>query len=103
MKFRFLATLAVAALLPAVVASPALAAGPNEFDIAAITCKDLITAKKDDAGTIMIWLHGFFAGKTDDTTMNLDEFGKSSEAMGSYCAEHPDIGVMSAAKTVFAQ
>jgi len=103
MKNLLTAAAVAALLLPVSAALPALAAGPNETDIAAITCKDLITAKKDDAGTIMIWLHGFFAGKADDTTFNMDSFGKSAEQMGAYCAEHPDIGVMSAAKTVFAQ
>jgi len=103
MKNLLLAASLAACLSPLAVASPARAAGPNEVDVASISCKYLISASKDDAGTIMVWLHGFFAGKTDDTTFNLDSFGKSAEQMGVYCADHPDIGVMSAAKTVFAQ
>lgn len=103
MKQHLLAA-AIAAGLASLASPPAArAAGPNEVDVAAITCKYLVNASKDDAGTIMIWLHGFFAGKSDDTTFNMDSFGKSAEQMGVYCADHPDIGVMSAAKTVFAQ
>ena len=103
MKHLLLASAVAAGLLPLVIASPSRAAGPNEVDVASISCKYLVNASKDDAGTIMIWLHGFFAGKSDDTTFNMDSFGKSAEQMGAYCAEHPDIGVMSAAKTVFNQ
>jgi len=95
--------LLAAAMAAGLSSSTANAAGPNEVDVASISCKYLVNASKDDAGTIMIWLHGFFAGKSDDTTFNMDSFGKSAEQMGAYCAEHPDIGVMSAAKTVFAQ
>jgi acid stress chaperone HdeB len=103
MKRLLLAACAAACLSPLALTSVARAADPNEVDVAAITCKYLISASKDDAGTIMVWLHGFFAGKNDDTTFNMDSFGKSAEQMGAYCAEHPDIGVMSAAKTVFTQ
>jgi len=103
MKHLLVAGCATAGLLSLFVVAPARAAGPSEVDVASISCKYLMSASKDDAGTIMVWLHGFFAGKTDDTTFNLDSFGKSAEQMGVYCTEHPDIGVMSAAKTVFAQ
>lgn len=103
MKHLLLGAAAAACVSAVTVATPARAAGPNEVDVASISCKYLISANKDDAGTIMVWLHGFFAGKADDTTFNMDSFGKSAEQMGAYCAEHPDIGVMSAAKTVFTQ
>lgn len=79
--------------------APALAA--NETDVATITCKSFMDSGKDEIGTVMIWLHGFFSGKADDTTFNMDDFGKSAEQMGAYCAQHPDVSVISAAKTVF--
>ena len=103
MKRVYLAACAAALLSPFAATAPARAEDPKEVDVAAITCGYLINASKDDAGTIMIWLHGYYGGKADDTTFNMAGFTKSAEMMGAYCAEHPDIGVMSAAKTVFAQ
>ncbi len=103
MKRVLLAASVAGSLLPFASVAPAFAADPTEVDVAAISCKYLINADKDDAGTIMIWLHGYFGGKSDDTTFNMDGFTKSAEQMGAYCAEHPDIGVMSAAKTVFSE
>ena len=91
-----------ASLLAALIGpTHAVAEDAKEVDVASISCKYLIDASKDDASTIMIWLHGYFGGKADDTTFNMESFAKSAEQMGAYCAEHPDIGVMSAAKTVF--
>ena len=101
MKNLLLGTGFAAALLSLGLANPTPALAGNETDVATITCKVLLTSSKDDAGTIMIWLHGFYAGKSDDTTFNLDDFGKSAEQMGVYCTDHPDVSILSAAKTVF--
>lgn len=94
------AAVTLALVLPAAVDQ---ARAGNEVDVATITCKELLASKKDDIGTILIWLHGYYGGKAEDTTFDPDAFGQGAEQMGAYCAEHPDVGVMSAAKAVFGE
>ena len=77
------------------------AAGQSEVDVATITCKDIQSSKQDEASLIMMWIHGYFGGKADDTTINFDAFTKGAEELGKYCTDHPDIGLLTAAKTVF--
>ena len=47
-------------------------------DMAAITCGDLKAMKNDDAGTILVWLHGYFSGRNEETRFDLKEFEKAA-------------------------
>lgn len=57
------------------LAAPARA---EVIDMAAITCGDLKEMKNDDAGTILVWLHGYFSGRNEETRFDLKEFEKAA-------------------------
>jgi hypothetical protein len=58
-----------AAWLLAAAAGIALAAPARAevIDMAAITCEELLGMTGDDAGAVLVWVHGYFGGKNDDT------------------------------------
>jgi hypothetical protein len=62
-----------------------------------------MSMNETDAGTVMVWLHGYYGGKANDTTFNMKGFESSAKALGAYCADHGDISIMSASKSVFGE
>jgi acid stress chaperone HdeB len=77
------------------LAAPARA---EVVDMASITCGDLKAMKDDDAGTILVWLHGYFSGRNDDTRFDVKEFEKAAKKIGAYCAKNAKVTLLSAAK-----
>ena len=93
MKSFWLATAAASVA----AATPAHA---DVLDMAAITCRDLMNMKSDDAATIMIWVHGFYGGKADDTKLDLDAFHEAITRIANYCNSRPKVSLLSAVKDV---
>lgn len=92
----------IAALLAASTAVPFMSTARAEvINMAAITCKELLAGKEDDIGTILMWLHGYYAGRGNTTTLDTDGLAKDSEKIGKYCAENPTITVMQAIERIF--
>jgi hypothetical protein len=78
-------------------AAPARA---DVLDMASISCGELMNMKSDDAGTILIWVHGFYGGKADDTKLDLDAFQEAIKEIAAYCAKHPRVTLLTAVKDV---
>ena len=97
MKLRTLGLALVGALAFASVTAPARA---EVMDMAAVPCNDLISGSADDAGIIIIWMHGYFSGKTDDTKIDMKALEKDAERIGKYCGEHKNVTVLTAIKDV---
>ena len=79
------------------------AAGParaDVIDMASITCGEIINMKSDDAGTILVWVHGFYGGKADDTKLDLNSFQEAVKHIAGYCSEHPNVTLLSAVEAV---
>jgi hypothetical protein len=86
-----------------VAAAAVLLTGPvraEVVDMAAITCGELLDMKSDDAGTILVWVHGYFGGKNDDTKFDLKAFENAAKEIGMYCAKNKKVTLISAAKEV---
>jgi len=59
--------------------------------MAAITCGELLSMKSDDAGSILLWVHGYFGGLADDTKMDMQAFKVLATAVGEYCAKNKNV------------
>ena len=70
------------------------------IDMASITCGDLISMKAEDAGSIMLWVYGYFGGLADDTKFDPTVFGQVAKVVGEYCATNQQITLISAIKHV---
>lgn len=92
---RFAIAFLAAAML---IASPAAA---DSLDLSTIKCQDFVKSSKDNIGVIVMWLHGYYAGKADASpVIDFDKFTKDAEKLGKYCGENPNHGLITAADKV---
>lgn len=63
-------------------------------DVSTIKCSDLATMSEDEASYVLIWLHGYYGGKSEDTTIDLEGFTAQGTEIGTKCAESPELGLM---------
>lgn len=96
MRTVFAALLCAATALP--LAAPARA---EIINMATITCKDLLEGKAEDIGAILMWLHGYYGGRSGDTRLDIEAFTKGSEQIGKFCGQNPTLTVMQAIDRIF--
>lgn len=92
---RFACLAAAAALMSSV--APARA---EVIDMAAITCGEMLDMKSDEAGIILMWMHGYFGGKEDDTRLDLQALEHHAKSIGAFCAQNKKVTLISAIKAV---
>jgi hypothetical protein len=79
------------------VAAPAMA---QDLDFSKITCKEFISAPKDEITTILVWLEGFYTKENDPPIMYAEKTKKDAKALSDYCNAHADADVIKAADAV---
>jgi hypothetical protein len=84
-------------LVTAFAATPATA---QDLDFSKITCKEFISAPKDEITTILVWLEGFYTKENDPPIMFAEKTKKDAKALSDYCDAHPDDDVIKAADAV---
>jgi acid stress chaperone HdeB len=72
----------------------------DDIDMSTIKCKDFIASSNDEIGTIMIWLEGFYTKENDPPVLRVNKMTKDGKAMGTYCAQHGEDGLITAANAV---
>ena len=77
-----------------------LPARAEVIDVSTIKCAELTTMSTEDASYLLIWLHGYYGGKAEDTTIDLKSFETVAADMGAKCAENPELGIMTAVQQV---
>lgn len=70
------------------------------IDMTAITCGELMSMKPDEAGSILLWAHGYFGGLADDTKFDPKGFEEVAKAVGEYCGKNKKVTLISAIKAV---
>lgn len=68
------------------------------IDMASVTCGELISMKADEAGSILLWTHGYFGGLADDTKFDPKAFEEIAKAIGEYCSKNKKVTLISAIK-----
>jgi acid stress chaperone HdeB len=81
----------IAASLMAIASFPVRA---ETIDISTVKCSDLAKMNEEEASYLLIWLHGYYGGQANDTTIDLDNFESAGKAIGESCAASPDLGLM---------
>jgi hypothetical protein len=82
----------------AVMLGPLQAPRAEVIDMAAVTCGDLLDMNADDAGSVLLWTHGYFGGLANDTKVDLHGFKEAAKVIGEYCAKHKKVTLISAIK-----
>ena len=68
------------------------------IDLSTIKCGDFLKMSKDDIGSIMLWLAGYEAGKSETPTFDTAAFEKVAGVVGETCAKNADLGLVTAMK-----
>ena len=89
---------AAAILVFLFAADSALAA--DDLDFSKITCKQFIGGPKDEIGTILTWLEGYYTKENAPPIMYADKTVKDPKALSEYCDAHPDQDIIKAADEV---
>ncbi len=70
------------------------------LDMSTLKCSDTASWTEDEAGLVMFWLHGYYGGKAGDTRVDFDAITVVAKQLSEACAADPDIGLMTALKSV---
>ena len=85
------------AIIATFAAAPAVA---EDLDFSKIACKQFVAAPKDQIGTILTWLEGYYTKEDAPPIMYADKIVKDAQNLGDYCRAHPDDDVIKAAEAV---
>ena len=91
----------LAGLIAAAVLFDGSAAKAVDIDLSAWTCKQFLSASKDDVGVILAWLDGYYKEEDEPAVINTDELVAKAKKLGEFCSTHPDIGLISATDKLF--
>jgi acid stress chaperone HdeB len=75
-------------------------ANATVIDLSTLTCKQFIEGSKDDIGTILTWLDGWYKGDSDEAIIDTDVFVANAKKFGTYCAANPNISIVNAAEQI---
>ena len=78
----------------------ALPAQAEVLDMSTLKCSDTANWSENEAALVMFWLHGYYGGQAGDTTVDFDALTTVATKLGEVCAENPDVGIMTALKSV---
>lgn len=90
----------VASLIAVAVLFPLTSVRAEVIDMAAVSCGELLAMKPDEAGSILLWTHGYFGGLADDTKFDPKGFEQIAKAIGEYCAKNKKVTLISAIKAL---
>ncbi len=85
--------------LLAAISSP-LMAQAETFEMAELTCAELLELDGETGSLVIIWLDGYLAGVSGDTEMNTDYLVGLTEVLVLECAEDPEALVLDMAEAV---
>ena len=66
------------------------------IDITTLTCKELMAGNDDDREAGISYVHGYVAGKNDNTMINLGATGAHTDRFRDVCLTNPTITVIDA-------
>jgi len=87
----FLACICLAGLLA--WSTPARAFSMN---IEHMTCTDLVSMDEEAIGIVLVWIDGYYSGKTGSTEFDPDSWEDLGEMVGTICEQNPQRRVMEA-------
>jgi hypothetical protein len=86
-------------LLPAFLISAGHAQVQVSIDVSKITC-DQLRNKANNPVAVALWLNGYYAGKRNDTTIDVVSLDRNAEKVSEYCVSNPTVTLMKAIETV---
>ncbi len=91
----------VAVALAATVLAWSLPAEAADIDLSDWTCRQFLSASKDDLAVIVAWLDGYYKDEDDPPVIDTTQFAANAKKLGDYCAAHPELGLITATDKLF--
>ena len=76
------------------------AVNATTVDMTELTCKQFSAYDKDNAGTIMMWLEGYYTEEDDDAVIDFGKMASDMTKLLVYCEAHPDDDIITASDEV---
>jgi acid stress chaperone HdeB len=73
----------------------------EDIDLSAWTCKQFLSASKDDVGVILAWLDGYYKEEDEPPVIDTEALVTKARKLGQFCAEHPDSDLIGATDKLF--
>ncbi|WP_029354226.1 HdeA/HdeB family chaperone [Bosea sp. 117] len=86
--------------IAAVIASLS-SASAEKWDLSTMTCKQFVDSDKDTIGIVLAWLDAYYRDEDSPPVIDTDKFVQNAEKLGAYCASNPQIGLITAADSLF--
>jgi hypothetical protein len=80
--------------------APITAVAQTTIDVAKITCEQLVLLQVADPDHLAIWLNGYYNGKRNTTTINVEELKENARKVRSYCLYNRNGTVMEAVEAL---
>lgn len=88
----------VAAVAAISIVSPALS--DSNIDMSKLTCEEFVKYDKDNMGSIMMWVEGYYTGDNDDPIVDFTKMAGDTAKILVYCGDHPKDDLITAADAV---
>jgi acid stress chaperone HdeB len=89
-----------------VVAAGLLAAAPTNaqvVDLSTLKCKQFIELPKETINAVAMWLDGYLTDEEDPAVVDFDKMKAKAERLAAYCAQSPEMSLMTAAENVMSK
>jgi acid stress chaperone HdeB len=91
---------AIVAGIVAVMAFGSLPVQADQLDFSKMKCSEWLALNKDQIGTTLIWLEGFYTSQDAAPILDTDKITTDGTNLGAYCTKNPDSGFIDAANAV---
>jgi acid stress chaperone HdeB len=91
---KILTAAAVGALL---LATGSAVAEDSKIQMSELSCKQFAAYDKENMGTIMMWLEGYYSDDDDDAVIDFGKMAGDTAKLLVYCGDHPDDDIITAA------
>jgi acid stress chaperone HdeB len=71
------------------------------LDLSTIKCRDFVSSSKENIGIVLAWLNAYYKEEDDPPTIDFAQMAKDGERLGAFCAQNPEIGLITAADRLF--
>jgi acid stress chaperone HdeB len=84
-------------LLVAGMIACSMPARAEDIDLSTWTCKTFLDSDKHTIELVLTWLDGYYKDEDDPPVIETGKFVENARKLGTYCAEHPAQGLITAA------
>ena len=85
------------------VAAALLAAAPADaqvIDLSTLRCKQFIELPKETLNAVTLWLDAYLTDEEESAIIDFDKMKGKADRLTAYCAQNPEMSLMTAAENV---